>query len=56
MTFDNKTVAENSDVLLLAVKPFVVKPVLDEIRSNFRSNHLLLSVAMGVTVNQLEKV
>lgn len=57
MTFDNRSVADNADVLLLAVKPTVVKTVLDQIRPNFSSSrHLLLSVAMGVTVNQLEKV
>lgn len=57
VTFDNRSVADNADVLLLAVKPTVVKTVLDQIRPNFSSSrHLLLSVAMGVTVNQLEKV
>jgi pyrroline-5-carboxylate reductase len=57
VTFDNRSVADNADVLLLAVKPSVVKTVLDQIRPNFTSSkHLLLSVAMGVTVNQLEEV
>ncbi|VVC44995.1 Hypothetical protein CINCED_3A021301 [Cinara cedri] len=56
VTFDNSVVAKNSNVLLLAVKPSVVKPVLDQIHGNFTAKHLLLSVAMGVTVNQLEKL
>jgi len=57
VTFDNRSVTDNADVLLLAVKPSVVKTVLDQIRPNFTSSrHLLLSVAMGVTVNQLEEL
>jgi len=56
VTFDNRVVAENSDVLLLAVKPSVVKPVLEFVRPKITSNHLLLSVAMGITVDQLEKL
>lgn len=56
VTFDNRVVAENSDILLLAVKPSIVKPVLEFIYPNITSKHLLLSVAMGITVNQLEKV
>jgi len=56
ITFDNRVVADKSDVLLLAVKPNFVKIVLDEVRPNFTPKHLLLSVAMGVTVSQLEQV
>ncbi|XP_050437430.1 pyrroline-5-carboxylate reductase 3 [Adelges cooleyi] len=55
VTFDNRAVAENAQVVCLAVKPSVVKPVLDQARPAFGSQHLLLSVAMGVTVDQLEK-
>lgn len=56
VTFDNRAVIDNADVLLLAVKPNVVQHVLELVRPYFTPKHLLLSVAMGVTVNQLEKV
>jgi len=54
--FDNKVVVENSQVLILAVKPQVVASVLKEISPLFTDSHLLLSVAMGVTLQELQKV
>src|SRR5712671_2417670 len=51
-----KTTAFNPDVvkfarvLLLAVKPDQVGGVLGEIRDGFSDNHLLLSIAAGVTL------
>jgi len=53
-SFDNKVVIENSDVILIAVKPFVVPIALSEVRSLIKKNHLFLSVAMGVSLNDLQ--
>ncbi|XP_050537086.1 uncharacterized protein LOC126903123 isoform X2 [Daktulosphaira vitifoliae] len=55
VTFDNREVADNSEIICLAVKPNVVKCVLKQVRPAITSNHLLLSVAMGITIKQLEK-
>ncbi|KAK7603088.1 hypothetical protein V9T40_003087 [Parthenolecanium corni] len=55
VTFDNAEVVENSKVVILAVKPNTVPIVLDNIKQYVSKEHLLLSVAMGVTLQALEK-
>jgi len=53
----NRSVAERSDVLVLAVKPQHMRQALDELRSALKSNHLIVSVAAGVTIASiLERV
>ena len=54
--FDNKIVVEKSDVVLVAVKPHIVPTALSEVKSVVTPKHLILSVAMGVTLEDLEKV
>jgi len=55
-----KTTASNSDVLkfanvlVLAVKPDQVAVVLAEQRGNFTNEHLLISIAAGVTLAKME--
>jgi pyrroline-5-carboxylate reductase len=55
-----KTTASNSDVLkfanvlVLAVKPGQVAGVLAEQRGNFTDEHLLISIAAGVTLAKME--
>jgi pyrroline-5-carboxylate reductase len=55
-----KAVASNSDVLkfanviILGVKPIQVAEVLAEQRDNFTKQHLLISIAAGVTILKLE--
>lgn len=50
----NPDVAGFATVLILAVKPDQVKGVLSEIRDHFTETHLLISIAAGVTLAQLE--
>jgi len=53
---DNSTdLAAKSTVLILAVKPQVMNPVLQQYRDAVTSVHLVLSIAAGVTIAQLEK-
>lgn len=49
----NATVVETCDVLILAVKPQAVATVLAEVRPRIRSQHLVISIAAGVTLQQL---
>lgn len=50
----NQEAAADADVLVLAVKPYVVPTVLQELRAHLRSTQLVVSIAAGVTVAQIE--
>lgn len=50
----NPDVAKFARVLILAVKPDQVQPVLAEIREHLNDDHLLISIAAGVTLARLE--
>jgi pyrroline-5-carboxylate reductase len=51
-TADNRAVAGESDLLVLAVKPQVMAPLLAEVRGQLRSP-LVVSIAAGITLRQL---
>jgi pyrroline-5-carboxylate reductase len=50
----NAEVARKAEVIILAVKPSQVGEVLAEVRDQFTSKHLLISIAAGVTLAKLE--
>jgi pyrroline-5-carboxylate reductase len=53
-TASNSDVLKFSNALILAVKPDQVAGVLTEQRDNFTKQHLLISIAAGVTLAKLE--
>lgn len=54
---DNKEAAKKASIILLAVKPYHVKSVLEEIKASIDpSRQILLSIAAGVTCAQIEEV
>ena len=52
----NEETVKNSEVLLIAVKPHVVPKVLQEVSHCITKDHLIVSVAAGVTIETIEKV
>ena len=50
----NQEVAAKCDVLIVAVKPHQVQPVLDEIASSLTAKHLVISIAAGVRLRVYE--
>jgi pyrroline-5-carboxylate reductase len=53
-TESNKDVAKTANVLILAVKPDQCAAVLTGLRGKFTGDHLLISIAAGVTLAKLE--
>lgn len=55
--FENKSVVERSEVVIVSVKPDVVGAALREVRDLQASkNKLFISVAMGISITTIEKV
>jgi pyrroline-5-carboxylate reductase len=54
VTQSNAGVAKSANVLILAVKPDHVAGALAELRGEFTNDHLLISIAAGVTLGKLE--
>jgi pyrroline-5-carboxylate reductase len=51
---DNRAVVAESNVLFLAVKPQNMNALLAEIRPTIKADHLIVSIAAGVTLHQLQ--
>ena len=49
----NATVVAKCDVLILAVKPYVLPKLLAEIRPQLKPQHLVVSIAAGITLAQI---
>jgi pyrroline-5-carboxylate reductase len=55
VTGDNVEVVRSSDIIVLAVKPNHVGPVLEELKPYLSSDHLLISIAAGVKIDVMER-
>lgn len=56
VTTDNKEVASHADVLILAVKPFQFESVIEEIKDCIRDDVLVISIAAGQTIENIERL
>lgn len=53
-TLDNTEVATNCEIVVLAVKPHFIEMVLTEIKPYLTQNHIVVSIAAGITLEQIE--
>lgn len=53
-TAENKVVVENSEIIILAVKPQNLSEVVDSCRAVFNHEKLIISILAGVTTTRLE--
>lgn len=53
-TTDNKKVAVNSDILILAVKPNKYREVIDEIRDEVNSKTIIVTIAAGISLDKVK--
>ncbi len=52
---DNVSLVKNSSLIILAVKPQVIKDVLDEIKTHISSDKLVVSIAAGVRSDTIKE-
>ena len=56
-TKDNASAVAEADIIVLAVKPWLIEAVMEEIRPNIRKEkQILVSVAAGITLNRLAEL
>ena len=54
---DNTNAIKNAQYILLAVKPFQIKEILESLKPNLsESQHTIISVATGVWIKDLETI
>ncbi|GAB5399094.1 MAG: pyrroline-5-carboxylate reductase [Aureisphaera sp.] len=54
ITSDNAYAITNSKVVVLALKPHQMLPFLNEFENTFTKDHIVISLATGITIAQLE--
>lgn len=54
VTTDNSAVVREADIVILAVKPQVIAPLLKEIAHVTRPEHTFISIAAGITIDFIE--
>ena len=52
---DNLKAVKDADIILICVKPYQVKEVLEQLAPAINSSHILVSVVTGVTIEQLNE-
>ncbi len=52
---DNKVTVVNSDVIVLAVKPQILRKVISSIKDDVTEDKLIISIAAGVKLEEIEK-
>jgi len=53
-TQNNKDIASFADVIILAVKPQMMGEVLDQLKNDITSRHLVVSIAAGIPIRFIE--
>ncbi len=56
ITIENQEVVKNSKIILFAVKPFVLRDVLNEIKPFITKEHVILSIAAGISLKTIEEI
>lgn len=52
----NKEVVNNSDIVVLAVKPNMVRRILREVYPSVTQDHLVISLCAGISIDTLQQV
>ncbi len=53
---DNLKASTEADVIILALKPFQIKEILEEIKGSLTQNQLLISVVTGISIDEISSI
>ncbi len=56
ITIDNSKAVHNSEIIILAVKPYQVTDVLNSFKKELSAKHILVSVVTGVLISEIEEI
>ncbi|HCY46558.1 MAG TPA: pyrroline-5-carboxylate reductase [Flavobacteriales bacterium] len=56
ITADNAEAVQQADILLIGLKPFKILEVLAELKPHLTKDKILVSLATGITISQIEEV
>ncbi|MDD8018039.1 MAG: pyrroline-5-carboxylate reductase [Bacteroidota bacterium] len=56
ITVDNKEAAKHADIVILCVKAYVIRKVLEEMHEVLHKDQFIISIAAGVTTDSMEKI
>ena len=56
ITADNKEAAKNADIVILCVKPYVIRKVVEEMHEVLHKDQFVISIAAGITIGSIEKI
>lgn len=55
VTSDNNEAVKKAGIVILAIKPYQVKEVVELIKKDLTTSHILVSVVTGVTIKEIEE-
>ena len=53
---DNHVLVTGADIVILAVKPFVVEKILSEVKNSLKQDKILISIVAGLTTSYIEEL
>ena len=56
ITGSNTELAENTKLIVMAVKPFVLRDVLNQIKHSITKEHVIISIAAGISTETIEEI
>ena len=56
ITENNQETVKNAKIILFAVKPFVLRDVLTEVKPYITKEHTVLSIAAGISISTIEEI
>lgn len=54
-TLNNKLVAKEADVIILAIKPFMYEEIINKIKAELSKDKLIITIAAGISINNMEE-